>query len=154
MNRWLLLAFVAMVFNGVVLVTLRGVEAYYGIVFVNHYLALSFLVGAVVCWSVIIVRRARPRLAHVALGAAAGIVSYVGNLFLVLSLEGNDSYLVFPIVCGSQMMLVTVVSRWIFGERLSRRSVCAVVVGTVSLIILAGSAEAGTLATAWNGVCD
>ena len=146
MNRWLLLAFGAMVFNGVVLTTQRGVEAYYGTVFTNHYLVLAFLVGAVICWSAIVMQQKRPRLAHLALGAAAGIVSYVGNLFLILSLEGNDSYLVFPTVCGSQMILVTVLSRWIFKERLSRRSACAVVVGTASLLILAGTAEAGTLA--------
>ena len=154
MNRWLLLAFAAMVFNGGVLITQRSVEAYYGTAFVNHYLAISFLVGAIICWAAILMRRAKPSLAHVALGAAAGVASYVGNLFLILSLEGNDSYLVFPIVCGSQMILVTIASRWIFKERLTRRSLCAVVVGTLSLIILAGSAEAGSLATAWNGVCN
>jgi multidrug transporter EmrE-like cation transporter len=131
-NKWIVMAFCAMFLNGVVLTTQKLVP----VAFTNHFLALAFAVGGSICWATVIVLRRSVRAADFALGAAAGVISYIGNVFLIRSLSMGSASLVFPIVFGTSMVIVTLASALAFKERLTPRGICAVIVGIASVVVL------------------
>lgn len=135
MSRWLAFAFLALLLNGTVL-TLQKLLP---VRFTNQFLALLFTLAGVICWSIVIVLKRPFRFRHFALGAATGLVSYVGNVFLIRSLSLADAAVVFPIVFGSSMVVVTLVSTLAFREKLSPRGICAVAVGIASVVVLSVS---------------
>jgi drug/metabolite transporter (DMT)-like permease len=132
MNRWMPMAFCAMFLNGAVLTVLKCLPA----AFTNHFLVLVFVVSGLVSWTLVAVASKRVRLVDFAIGAAAGAMSYVGNVFLIRSLSMGKASLVFPVVFGSSMVIVTLVSAIGFKEKLTPRGICAVVVGIVSVVVL------------------
>jgi drug/metabolite transporter (DMT)-like permease len=79
------------------------------------------------------------KLGHFGLGAAAGVVSYLGTAFLIRSLSIVEASVVLPIVFGTSMVVVTLVSAVGFKERLTPRGICAVIVGIASVVILSRS---------------
>ena len=64
------------------------------------------------------------------------MLSYLGNVYLIRSLSMGSAALVLPIVFGSSMVVVTLVSATVFKEKLSPRGICAVIVGIVSVVVL------------------
>lgn len=132
MNKWIVMAFCAMFLNGAVLTMQKCVP----VAFTNQFLALVFVVGGAICWATVFVLRKSLKIADVALGAATGVVSYIGNVFLIKSLSMGSASLVFPIVFGTSMVVVTLVSVIGFREKLSPRGICAVIVGIISVVVL------------------
>lgn len=135
MNRWITFAFCAMLLNG----TAQTIQNCLPVRFTNQFLAVMYIFGGLICWSIAVARRCPVRLKHFAIGAAAGAVSYVGNVFLIRSLSLRDGSIVFPVVFGSSMVVVTLVSAIGFKEKLTLRGICAVIVGIASVVILSRS---------------
>lgn len=135
MNRWIMLAFCAMLLNG----TAQTIQNCLPVRFTNQFLAVMFILGGLICWSLIAVLKRPVRLKHFAVGAAAGAVSYIGNVFLIRSLSLRDGSIVFPVVFGTSMVVVTLVSAVGFREKLTPRGICAVIVGIASVVILSRS---------------
>lgn len=132
MKKWIVMAFCAMFLNGVVLTTQKCVP----VVFTNQFLALVFVVGGSICWASVFALRRSLRPADFALGAATGVISYIGNVFLIRSLSMGSAALVFPVVFGTSMVIVTLASALAFKERLTPRGICAVIVGIASVVVL------------------
>jgi len=125
-----------MLLNGVVLAIQKCLPAQY----TNHFLPLIYVVGGIVSWGAAVALKRPIRLAHFGLGAAAGLVSYVGNYCLIRSLAPpSKASVVFPIVFGTSMLIVALVSVVGFKERLTPRGICAVIVGIASVVILSQS---------------
>lgn len=137
MNRWIALAFCAMLLNGMVLT----IQKLLPVRFTNQFLALVFVVGGLICWTLVVALKRPVRLGHFALGAVTGVASYIGNVFLIksLSFPGAEASVVLPIVFGTSMVVVTLVSAVGFKEKLTPRGICAVIVGIASVVILSRS---------------
>ncbi len=135
MSKWITFAFLAFLLNGTVL-TLQKLLP---VRFTNQFLALLFTLAGVICWSIVIVLKRPFAFRHFALGAATGLISYVGNVFLIRSLSLADAAVVLPVVFGSSMVIVTLVSAVGFREKLSPRGMCAVIVGIASVVVLSMS---------------
>jgi len=135
MSRWIVLAFCAMLLNGTVLT----IQKLLPVRFTNQFLALVFVVGGLICWSLVVALKRPLRLGHFALGAITGVVSYIGNVFLIRSLSVAEASVVLPIVFGTSMVVVTLVSAVGFKEKLTPRGICAVIVGIASVVILSRS---------------
>lgn len=132
MNNWLLMGLLTMLLNGVVLTMQKLVP----VRFTNSYLLMFYVVGGLICWIAAAVLGKRVRLLDVAFGVAAGLMSYVGNVFMIRGLSMGRAALVFPIVYGISMVLVTLISVVCFRERLTPRGICAVIVGIASIVVL------------------
>lgn len=135
MNKWLVLALGTMLLNGVVLTIQKCLP----VCFTYQFLAVLFVIDGLICWAFVIALKRPVRLGHFALGAATGIISYIGNVFLIRSLSIGKASVVLPIVFGASMVIVTLVSAMGFRERLTPRGICALIVGIASVVILSRS---------------
>jgi len=129
-----------MLFNGTSLVLQNSVDSAY----TNHFLAATFLLSALVCWSFVLVQQKKLRLADLAIGAGAGVISYIVNFSLMRNLAiwkatpalAKSVSLVFPITFGASMMIVTLISAFVFREKLTPRGILAIIVGIASVVVL------------------
>lgn len=133
--NWLAPASAAFLLNGIVLITQRGIGEWYpgG---ENLFLLGLFLVAALVCGLALIRQRYLPTVTDLVIGTLAGAVSYGGNLCLIRALSISGSYRVLPLTFGVWMVVVTILSRLFFKERLTRGMVLALCLGIASIVLL------------------
>lgn len=102
----------------------------------NHYLVYTFFIALGLCVLLAIVRRQRLTLADVGFGLLLGIPNYFSARFLLLSLADVPAIVVYPSYSVGTIVLVALVGRFAFGERLSRRQTLAVAVILAALVLL------------------
>lgn len=102
----------------------------------NHYLVYTFFIALGLCVLLAIVRRQRLTPADVGFGLLLGIPNYFSARFLLLSLADVPAIVVYPSYSVGTIVLVALVGRFAFGERLSRRQTLAVAVILAALVLL------------------
>ncbi|MED9822184.1 MAG: DMT family transporter [Christensenellales bacterium] len=102
----------------------------------NHYLVYTFFIALGLCVLLAIVRGQRLTLADVGFGLLLGIPNYFSARFLLLSLADVPAIVVYPSYSVGTIVLVALVGRFAFGERLSRRQTLAVAVILAALVLL------------------
>lgn len=133
---WLGFAIGCFFLNGLVLVAIERASAIYGKGSGDHFLLVLYFAAAVLAGAYLVAKRRRPTWKEAGLGAITGTFSSVGNLFLFMALEGGASHLVLPIVFGSWMVGVALISRLAFKESLNPRMGVALVFGVASVVLL------------------
>lgn len=102
----------------------------------NHYLVYTFFIALGLCVLLAIVRGQRLTPADVGFGLLLGIPNYFSARFLLLSLADVPAIVVYPSYSVGTIVLVALVGRFAFGERLSRRQTLAVAVILAALVLL------------------
>lgn len=102
----------------------------------NHYLVYTFFIALGLCVLLAIVRGQRLTPADVGFGLLLGIPNYFSARFLLLSLADVPAIVVYPSYSVGTIVLVALVGRFAFGERLSRCQTLAVAVILAALVLL------------------
>ena len=102
----------------------------------NHYLLITFAAALMLC---ILLARSRGEgltAKDAAFGLLIGVPNYLSSRFLLLSLSSVPAVVAYPTYSVGTIVLVTLLGRAVFGERLSRRQFAALFVILVSLALL------------------
>lgn len=102
----------------------------------NQFLLITFAVALVLC---ILLARSRGEgltIQDAAFGMLIGIPNYLSSRFLLLSLAHVPAVIAYPTYSVGTIVLVTLLGKLLFGERLSRRQLAALGVILVSLALL------------------
>ena len=102
----------------------------------NQFLLITFAVALVLC---ILLARSRGEgltAKDAAFGMLIGIPNYLSSRFLLLSLAHVPAVIAYPTYSVGTIVLVTLLGKLLFGERLSRRQLAALGVILVSLALL------------------
>lgn len=102
----------------------------------NHYLLYTFAVALLLCTLLTVIKKEKPSLADMGFGLLLGIPNYYSARFLLLSLSQVPAVVAYPTYSVATIVLVTLVGRAFFAERLSRRQMIAMGVILVSLVLL------------------
>ena len=108
-----------------------GLGAYQASALVAMYAA-----GAVFAAALLAGFRGRVGRAEIIAGAGLGLFSYLGNFAVLRALGHLPAYTVFPIVVGGPILLVAVVARLFFAERLSRTLQWGIACGVAAVVLL------------------
>lgn len=102
----------------------------------NHFLLITFAVALLLC---ILLARSRGEgltATDAAFGLLIGIPNYLSSRFLLLSLAHVPAVIAYPTYSVGTIVLVTLLGKLLFAEKLSRRQLAALGVILVSLALL------------------
>ena len=102
----------------------------------DQYLLYTFLAACVLCVLLAAAKRQKLTLFDVLFGLLVGVPNYFSARFLLLSLGAVPAVIAYPSYSVGTIVLVTLVGRAAFGERLSRRQIAAMGVILTALILL------------------
>lgn len=132
--KWIIFALSAFVFNAVPQISQATVNRFPQNDLYLFMLFASFG-GLALFLPVAIKQRKITRLSFV-YGTFAAIASYCGNFFTLKSLEKFSETLVFPITVSTPMIVVVLLSKYIFKENLSKLGLLGFVFGIIGLILI------------------
>jgi len=98
-------------------------------------LFLFFLFATALLISVFKVRR-KPRRNEILTGLTVGIPNFFASFFLINALARIPASVVFPSYSAGSIALICIGGRVLFGERLSRRELTAVITAMVALLLI------------------
>jgi len=98
-------------------------------------LFLFFLFCTALLISIFRVRK-KPRKDEILTGLAVGIPNFFASFFLINALSKMPASVVFPSYSAGSIALICLGGRFIFGERLSRRELAAVIITMAALILI------------------
>lgn len=102
----------------------------------NHYLLYTFVVALALCAVLALARGQKLTLADFGFGLLIGVPNYYSARFLLLSLSDVPAVVAYPTYSVGTIVLVTLIGRAAFGEKLSRRQLLAMGVILASLVLL------------------
>ena len=102
----------------------------------DQYLLYTFFVALVLCGLVAAYKKQRLTVSDVAFGLLVGVPNYFSARFLLLSLSAVPAVIAYPTYSVGTIVLITLVGKVFFKERLSRRQIMAMGVILVALILL------------------
>ncbi len=104
--------------------------------FILIYLLIFYAIGFFWSLSLCLKNRVIPVKKDILIGAGAGISSFSGSLFLLLSLEKIPGSIVFPIAIGGNLATVSLLAALIFKEKLGIKGILGITAGIAGLILL------------------
>jgi len=102
----------------------------------DQYLLYTFAVALGLCVLAAMAKRQRLTVSDVAFGLLVGVPNYFSARFLLLSLSSVPAVIAYPTYSVGTIVLITLVGRTFFQERLSRRQVAAMGVILAALVLL------------------
>lgn len=132
-RQFLLLAFVA---NGLSGIGAKAVGQFGLTSHIPLVLASMYVVGALLCLAMLCIRQTplQPRSAVVGLLGAAGSVA--GSGCLILSASLIPGYVAFPISSGGTLILVALIGRLAFREKIGVYGILGIVSGAAGIALL------------------
>jgi len=104
------------------------------------YLTLWYAGGLTVIVVPMLFKRIRPAGKDLAWGLAMAALSMGGQISMAAALNaGTPGHVVFPVAVGGSVLVVLVVSRLFFGERLNQVTAAGVVLGFSAVVLLSVS---------------
>ena len=102
----------------------------------DQYLLYTFFVALVLCALLAVTKGQKLTLADIGFGLLVGVPNYFSARFLLLSLSAVPAVVAYPSYSVGTIVLITLVGRIAFGEKLSRRQLVAMGVILLSLVLL------------------
>ena len=102
----------------------------------DQYLLYTFFVALVLCALLAVAKKQKLTVSDVAFGLLVGVPNYFSARFLLLSLGAVPAVVAYPSYSVGTIVLIALVGRAVFGERLSRRQMIAMGVILAALILL------------------
>lgn len=102
----------------------------------DQYLLYTFFVALALCALLAACKRQKLTKQDIAFGLLVGVPNYFSARFLLLSLSAVPAVVAYPTYSVGTIVLITLVGRVVFGERLSRRQLLAMGVILAALILL------------------
>lgn len=102
----------------------------------SHYLLYTFAVALILCAALAWRKGQKLALSDVGFGLLLGAPNYFSARFLLRALSSLPAVVVYPTFSVGTIVLVTLVGRLLFGEKLSRRQILAMGVILLSLVLL------------------
>ena len=102
----------------------------------NGYLLFTFVSAFVLCVAICLYKKQGLEKADLGFGLLIGIPNYFSARFLLYALSQVPAVIAYPTYSVGSIVAVMLVSRIVFGERLSRRQIIALVMILVALVLL------------------
>jgi len=102
----------------------------------DQYLLYTFAVALVLCVLVAMAKGQKLTVSDVVFGLLVGVPNYFSARFLLLSLSAVPAVIAYPTYSVGTIVLITMVGRAFFKERLSRRQIIAMGVILAALVLL------------------
>jgi len=102
----------------------------------DQYLLYTFFVALVLCVLLAWAKRQKLAIADIAFGLLVGVPNYFSARFLLLSLSAVPAVVAYPSYSVGTIVLIALVGRAVFGEKLSRRQMIAMGVILAALVLL------------------
>ena len=142
--RWLLLIIAACLGNGFLMTLSKVHQAAYPGIDVEEFLIIGFSTAALVSLALFLVRRSREGsdIRHLrqkrfaAVAAVAGLTTGLGNLAALILAGRIPAIIQFPMTSGGLVILATLLSSWLYRERITRRTVTGLAIGLLALVLL------------------
>lgn len=80
--------------------------------------------------------RVKPKRAEIFTGLAVGIPNFFASFFLINSLSALPASVVFPTYSAGSIALICIGGRFIFGERLKRKELIAIILTMAALLLI------------------
>jgi drug/metabolite transporter (DMT)-like permease len=135
---WLLLMLVILLTNGMSSFGLKVIAGWAlpqaaKFPYLTTWYAAGFAVIAVPMWF----KGTRVRWKELGWGAAMAALSMGGQVAMAMALDSNmPGHVVFPVTIGGSILVVALVGRFFFGERMNRLNTTGVVFGFLSVLLL------------------
>ena len=102
----------------------------------DQYLLYTFFVALVLCTLLAAAKKQKLTIPDVAFGLLGGVPNYFSARFLLLSLSSVPAVIAYPTYSVGTIVLIALVGRAVFDERLSRRQLIAMGVILAALVLL------------------
>jgi len=102
----------------------------------DQYLLYTFFVALVLCVLVAVYKKQKLTAMDIAFGLLVGVPNYFSARFLLLSLSAVPAVIAYPTYSVGTIVLITLVGRVFFKERLTRRQIIAMSVILAALVLL------------------
>ena len=102
----------------------------------DQYLLYTFFVALLLCALLAAAKRQKLAIADIAFGLLVGVPNYFSARFLLLSLSAVPAVVAYPSYSVGTIVLIALVGRAVFGEKLSRRQMIAMGVILAALVLL------------------
>ena len=102
----------------------------------DQYLLYTFFVALVLCTLLAAAKKQKLTIPDVAFGLLVGVPNYFSARFLLLSLSSVPAVIAYPTYSVGTIVLIALVGRAVFDERLSRRQLIAMGVILAALVLL------------------
>lgn len=102
----------------------------------DHYLFYTFLAALLIAFLMVLVKKQRVGFWDVFYGILIGVPNYFASRFLLLSLGNVPAVVTYPVYSVGTLVVITVVSALLFGERLSSQKKTALGMILVALVLL------------------
>lgn len=102
----------------------------------SHFLLYTFFVAMILCIALAVLKGQRLTVRDAAFGLLIGVPNYFSARFLLLSLSSVPAVVAYPTYSVGTIVLITLLGRALFHEKLSRRQMLAMLVILASLILL------------------
>jgi drug/metabolite transporter (DMT)-like permease len=142
--RWLLYCLAACIGNGLIMALSKAHQMTYTGQEIEEFLILGFGTAALVSLAIFLARRLRKKadlskLRHMRFAIVvvlAGLTTGFGNL-VALGLSGRIPAIVqFPSINGGFVILSSLLSYWLYKEKITRRALAGFVIGLAALVLL------------------
>ena len=102
----------------------------------DQYLLYTFFVALALCALLAAAKKQKLTAADIAFGLLVGVPNYFSARFLLLSLSAVPAVVAYPTYSVGTIVLITLVGKACFKERLSRRQIAAMGVILAALVLL------------------
>lgn len=102
----------------------------------DQYLLYTFFVALFLCALLAVCKKQKLAMADIAFGLLVGVPNYFSARFLLLSLSAVPAVVAYPTYSVGTIVLITLVGRAVFAEKLSRRQLAAMGVILLALVLL------------------
>lgn len=102
------------------------------------FLLVVFSVCMLLCTILLITKNGKRRITRQErlIGAGIGLANLSSAFFVIKSLSVLPSSIVFPALCAGVILLIAVIGRFCFGERLGKRGFAAIAMTAISLVFI------------------
>ena len=105
--------------------------------YTSVYLAIWYLAGSLLLFALYLPRQKRTRWVDVAVGAALGLASVMGQTSVGLALSrGLAGSIVYPITMAGGLFIVVVAGVVLFDERIGPCGIAGIALGITSIVLL------------------
>ena len=102
----------------------------------SHFLLYTFFVAMVLCAALAVLKKQKLTATDAAFGLLIGVPNYFSARFLLLSLSAVPAVVAYPTYSVGTIVLITLLGRVLFKEKLSRRQMIAMAMILAALIML------------------